>query len=67
MKKDFKNPLTYLDERFNNRPSDFAQQGGQFQPSRYFSDKDVSVFFGAAHLLNDKTILKLKETPKLMD
>ena len=45
-KKDLKNPLTYLDERFNNRPSDFAQQGGQFQPSRYFSDKDISVFLG---------------------
>ena len=59
-KKDFKNPLTYLDERFNNRPSDFAQQGGQFQPSRYFSDKDVSIFFGAAYLLNNKTIFKIE-------
>jgi len=59
-KKDFKNPLTYVDERFNNRPSDFAQQGGQFQPSRYFSDKDVSVFFGVAYLLNEKTIFKIE-------
>ena len=59
-KKDFENPLITIDERFKNRPEDFAQQGGQFQPSRYFSDENISVFFGAAYLLNEKTIFKTK-------
>ena len=59
-KKDFKNPLIYLDERFKTRPEDFAQQGGQFQSSRYFSDEDISIFFGAAYLLNEKTIFKIE-------
>ena len=59
-KKDFENPLITIDERFKNRPEDFAQQGGQFQPSRYFSDENISVFFGAAYLLNEKTIFKIE-------
>ena len=57
---DFKNPLIYLDERFKNRPEEFADKGGQFQPSRYFSDEDISVFFGFSYLLNDKTLFKFE-------
>ena len=59
-KEDFKNPLTYIDDGFNNRPEEFADQGGQFQSSRYFSDEDISVFFGLAYLFNEKTILKIE-------
>ena len=46
---DFKNPLIYLDERFKNRPTEFADKGGQFQPSRYFQMK-TSQFFLDFHI-----------------
>ena len=64
---DYKNPLTYLDERFKDRPNEFEDQGGQFQPSRYFSDESVSVFFGLNYLLNDKTIFKFERDTTATD
>ena len=59
-KNDFKNPLSLLDERFKNRPTEFEDQGGQFQPSRYFSDENVSAFFGFSYILNDRTLFKFE-------
>jgi hypothetical protein len=56
--EDFKNPLIFLDERFRNRPTEFEDQGGQFQLSRYFSNNKVSNFFGASYALNDRVLLK---------
>ena len=58
--EDLKNPLIYLNEEFETRPTDFSDQGGQFQPSRYFSDSSVSPFFGLAYAINDKYLLKLE-------
>lgn len=54
----FKNPLGYLSDSFYSRPTQFEDKGGQFQPSRYFSDRGVSPFFGFNHVINDKLILK---------
>ena len=59
-KNDFKNPLSLLDERFKNRPTGFEDQGGQFQPSRYYSDENVSAFFGFSYILNDRTLFKFE-------
>ena len=59
-KNDFKNPLSLLDERFKNRPTEFEDQGGQFQPSRYYSDENVSAFFGFSYILNDRTLFKFE-------
>lgn len=59
-KNDFRNPLTFIDERFKNRPKKFEDEGGQFQPSRYFSDEDISIFFGLSYLINDKTLFKFE-------
>ena len=60
----FKNPLGYLYNGFNNRPytnpSIFEDQGGQFQPGRYFSGKTVSPFFGLSHSINEYLLLKLE-------
>ena len=64
---DFKNPLIYLDERFKNRPTEFADKGGQFQPSRYFSDEDISIFFGFSYILNDKTLFKFERDTTQVD
>jgi len=56
----FKNPLGYLYDEFNNRPVTFADKGGQFQPSRYFSGKDVSPFFGISYALSKNILIKVE-------
>ena len=59
-KQDFKNPLRYLSEKFGDRPVEFEDKGGQFQPSRYFSDQSISAFFGLSYVLNNNTIIKFE-------
>jgi len=56
----FKNPLTFISDKFNDRPSDTKGLGGSFQPSRYFSGETASPFFGLSHAVRDKLILKLE-------
>ena len=58
--KSFKNPLSYLHDSFNNRPTNYEDLGGQFQPSRYFSGNDVSPFYGISYALNEKFLLKFE-------
>ena len=45
LKDSINNPLGYLANNFKERPSEFEDQGGQFQPSRYFSGKSISFFW----------------------
>ena len=54
----FTNPLTYISDKFKDRPSDTAGIGGSFQPSRYFSGETASPFFGVSHALSNKLILR---------
>ena len=54
----FTNPLTYISDKFNDRPSDTEGIGGSFQPSRYFSGETASPFFGVSHALSNKLILR---------
>ncbi len=62
----FRNPLAYIHDSFNNRPEVFEGKGGQFQPARYFSDKSVSPFFGISYVINDDLILKIeRDTTKI--
>lgn len=56
----FKNPLTYLHDNFNNRSSDYDQLGGKFNPSQYFSNKEVSPFYGISYAFNERLIFKLE-------
>ena len=56
----FKNPLGYIYDGFYQRPTDFEDKGGQFQPGRYFSGKTASPFFGISHVVNDKFLIKLE-------
>ena len=56
----FKNPFGYLYDGFNDRPTNFEDNGGQFQPSRYFSGKTASPFFGLSHAINEKLLFKLE-------
>ena len=40
----FKNPLSYISDKFNDRPTNTEGLGGSFQPSRYFSGETASPF-----------------------
>ena len=66
----FKNPLGYLYDGFNNRPTLTEDKGGQFQPGRYFSGKTASPFFGLSHSVNSNLLFKLEyditQTPGLI-
>ena len=59
-KKNFGNPLGKINESFYDRPNNYEDQGGQFQPSRYFSGETVSPFFGLVHAINEKYLLKVE-------
>lgn len=65
--KRFKNPFGYIDDSFYERPSNFEDegQGGQFKASRYFSDKDVSPFYGFTYIINNKTLIKFEKDTTL--
>lgn len=57
---DFKNPFIFLHDSFNNRITSIEDQGGQIQPSRYFSGQDVSIFSGINYVFSDSLILKVE-------
>tara|TARA_Y100000768_G_scaffold388983_1_gene389678 strand:+ start:7196 stop:9151 length:1956 start_codon:yes stop_codon:yes gene_type:complete len=59
-KKNFKNPLGKIDDSFYERPQNFADKGGQFQPSRYFSGETASPFLGITHAFNEKYLFKIE-------
>ena len=56
----FRNPFGEIDNNFYNRPGNTEDQGGQFQPSRYFSGETVSPFFGITHAISEKYLFKLE-------
>ena len=60
IKNSVKNPLGYLSDSFKNRPLEYEDLGGSFQPSRYFSGERVSPFYGISYSLNKKTLVKLE-------
>ena len=66
-KHGIKNPLEYLSSSFLDRPIDFADEGGQIQPSRYFSGKEASPFFGIAYSLNKKILIKFERDTTAQD
>ena len=57
----FKNPLIYISDRFKFRPSEYEDKGGQFQPSRYFSDETISPFFGLSYAIKPNLLLKFEK------
>lgn len=63
----FKNPFRIISSSFANRPNETEGNGGQFQASRYFSDKNASPFFGISYALNEKILLKLETDTTRLD
>ena len=59
-KNTFNNPFGYLDDSFNNRPEMYTDNGGQFQPKRYFSGEKASPFFGLSYVFNNRSRFKLE-------
>jgi len=59
-KNSFKNPFGSIDSQFYDRPGTTEDNGGQFQPSRYFSGEKASPFFGISYALNSKILIKLE-------
>ena len=57
--KNFKNPFTYLKNNFEIRSNDI-DKGGTLNPSRYFSGKSTSPFFGVSYIFNKNIILKIE-------
>jgi len=57
------NPLGYLDERFKNRPKGFTDEGGQFNPDKYFSSLTASPFYGMSYSLKNNLLLKIELDP----
>ena len=64
----FKNPLIYIDNSFASRPKKTQGRGGQFQPSRYFSNEQVSPFYGISYAPSKKILIKAEhDTTKIVD
>ena len=59
-KNSFKNPFGSIDDQFYDRPSSTEDNGGQFQPSRYFSGEKASPFFGISYALSNKVLIKIE-------
>ena len=55
----FKNPLGYISDKFYDRP-DIIENGGDFQPSRYFSGEESSPFLGFTYAPNNKILFKFE-------
>jgi hypothetical protein len=66
-KHGIKNPLGYVNDSFLDRPKEFADKGGQFQFSRYFSGREASPFFGIAYSFNNKILLKVERDTTAQD
>ena len=64
-KNKINNPLGYIANNFKERPTNFEDEGGQFQPARYFSGKNASPFFGMTYALNKKILLKIENDSTL--
>tara|TARA_A100001388_G_scaffold275945_1_gene262500 strand:+ start:2082 stop:4028 length:1947 start_codon:yes stop_codon:yes gene_type:complete len=63
--KDFRNPFTILDNQFKERPLYSQGEGGELEFSKYFSNEDVSAFFGISYLHNNKMLFKLERDTTL--
>jgi hypothetical protein len=63
--KTIKNPFIFLHESFENRPVNYEDNGGQFQPSRYFSGMKASPFYGLSYELNKNLIFKFEHDTTL--
>jgi hypothetical protein len=55
-----KNPFSYINSSFNERPDYYEDNVGQIQPGRYFSGISASPFFGFSYAVDNKLIIKFE-------
>ncbi len=63
---DFKNPFSYIDDRFLNRPIEYGL-GGTFEPDKYFSGTSASSFYGISYQLKENLLFNIEKDPILID
>ena len=57
-----KNPLSYINSDFSNRPTG-SGLGGTFNLNKYFSSITASPFYGISYRLNNNFFIKLEKDP----
>ena len=62
-----KNPLSYLSDRFNNRPLQYTNAGGSFNPDQYFSGSRASHFYGISYKYNNNLFFNFEKDPTKVD
>ena len=62
-----KNPFGYINETFNDRPEGYAEMGGQFNVSKYFSGREAAPFYGISYALINKLMLQIEKDTTLND
>ena len=60
-----KNPLTFLSDSFNERPISRDDKGGAFQPNTYFSNEEITPFYGLSYAVSPKILFKIEYDPTL--
>ncbi len=63
--KEFKNPFIYLHDSLANRSVNDLGSGGKKKKNRYFSDKEVSNFYGLSYAISNKLIFKIEHDTML--
>jgi len=58
----FKNPLSYIDSRFLDRPTK-SGLGGTFNLNKYFSGTTATPFYGISYRVNNNIFIKLEKDP----
>ena len=64
--KEFKNPMSYLNDSFLNRPIEYGL-GGSLEPDKYFSGISTSTFYGISYKLRENLFLNFEKDPTLID
>lgn len=66
-KDNIKNPFGYIHNSFKDRPIDYEGLGGTFNPSKYFSGKTATPFYGISYLLTNNILFKVEKDTTLVD
>lgn len=60
---DFKNPLSYISNRFSTRPIQYVDEGGSFNLKQYFSGANASPFYGVSYRFNENLFFNFEKDP----
>lgn len=58
--RNFKNPFTYINNGFEDRPQGIDNKGGQLNTSKFFSGSSASPFFGLSYKFKNNYLFKIE-------